>query len=82
MEYNFSDIDQIIIDKSYMRYITWIFLTSGNYVDIVARGKYKRFYCTCLQLDAYDENMTELTIDDLHYALKDKRIPIAFNFDP
>ena len=60
----------------------WIFLIfKSNYIEVYFNNKKGRFYCSSLQLDSFDENWTEKTIDDLQYSLLKKGIMIEFRLD-
>ncbi|MDJ1483004.1 hypothetical protein QNI16_21055 [Cytophagaceae bacterium YF14B1] len=77
--YKLNQIDDIEIYHSLLlQGICWIFFQSGNYVTITTGGYNFRYYCGSLCGDTYDENFTEKTIDDLHYALKERNIPVQF----
>ncbi|WP_143473494.1 hypothetical protein [Flavilitoribacter nigricans] len=65
----------------------WLFFPMGqfggncNYVEITTiEGQRHKFLCAGLDLDAFDENDTEETLDTLHDNLKRKNIPVQFNF--
>jgi hypothetical protein len=82
VSYNLEEIRNVKIDQSKWLWLTFIFAHgAGNYVEICTGSEAKRFYCTCLQLDAFDENLTKKTIDDLHFALRERNVPTEFNLD-
>ena len=78
---NNSDIQLVTIDKTTRKW-TKIFLDFGeNYLLIQTKDNTYKFNCAGLDLDAYDENWTEKTIDDLRHKLKEKGIKTLFNLD-
>lgn len=79
--YDLAELRDVKIDQSKWLWSTFfIFAHSGsNYVEISTDDKTRRFYCTCLQVDAFDENLTEKTMDDLHFALEKRNVPTEFN---
>jgi hypothetical protein len=80
--YSFEQINKVKIDSSNLLYITAIFAHFGsNYVELTTQDKVERFYCTSLDVDAFDENFTEKTIDDFHASLKQHKVYIEFNLD-
>lgn len=66
IDYKIYDIVKIeVVEKKYAWYL-WLFLSfENNYVKITTKKGVRKFYCIGLQEDSYDENMTELTLDDL-----------------
>ncbi len=83
-KYDFNKIENIRIAKSKNVYWFWVFGTlSGNFIEIKTDStiEYKLFYCTNLNMDTFDENMTDRTIDDLHYTLKQKGIKVDFELE-
>jgi hypothetical protein len=80
VSYTMEEIRNVKIDQSKWLWLTFIFAHGGgNYVQISTGDKSSRFYCTCLQVDCVDENLTEKTIDDLHFALTARSIPTEFH---
>ena len=79
--YLFDDIKQIIIDKTKYKwhYIFGIF--SNNYIKIQNLDKTQVYFCVGLELETYDENFTNKTIDELNHELKNKGISTIFNLD-
>jgi hypothetical protein len=78
--YNLEAIHHLKIDQSKWLWLTFVFAHGGgNYLEINTNQEVHRFYCTCLQVDAVDENLTEKTMDDLHFALEKRNVPTEFN---
>jgi hypothetical protein len=83
-KYRIEEVKTIRIAKSKNVYWFWVFGTLyGNFIEIKTNStiEYKRFYCTNLNMDTFDENMTDRTIDDLHYMLKQKGIKVDFELE-
>ena len=57
-----------------------LFLT-GNYADIKTSEGITRYYCIGLEEDAYDENLTEKTIEDFIIALGKKGINVQTSIE-
>ncbi|MDJ1504225.1 hypothetical protein [Xanthocytophaga agilis] len=77
--YKLNQIENIEIYRSLcIQGIGWIFFQSGNYVTITIGGDRFRYYCGSLCVDTFDEDITEKTMDDFHYALKERKIPAQF----
>ncbi len=56
----------------------WIFLVfKSNYLE----NYKKRFYCSSLQVDSFDENWTEKTMDDFKYSLLQNGVMVEFELD-
>lgn len=75
----FDDIESVSIDKQHPGWKSFFTLFGSNYIEIHTGNDKKRFYCAYLELDAYDENMTEKTIEDFQYALECAGIPVQMN---
>lgn len=68
--------------KKYHKKWMMVFAFSGsNYIEIKTDEGVQRFYCANLEADAYDENMTEKTIEDFLYALERAGIPVQMNLE-
>ena len=77
----FDDIESVSIDEQHSGWKSFFTLFSSNYIEInTATGK-GRFYCTYLQLDAFDENFTIQTIEDFQYALERSGIPVQMKLE-
>ena len=79
--YAWEDIKKIKIDRSKWYLLLWIIFSGGNYIEIYGKNFKKRFFCVNLQIDCYDENITEKTMDDFVSALSGRNILIEFNLD-
>jgi hypothetical protein len=80
--YQFEEIQKVKIDKLSYFFPSWLFLLfSINYMEVYVKNQKKRFYCSYLEVDAYDENWTEKTIDDFKYSLLKKGVMIEFGLD-
>jgi hypothetical protein len=73
-----NDILNVTIDTKKRKWPQAFILFSENYIEVTTRNKSQKFYCTGLELDSYDENWTEKTIEDLDSNLKEKGIPTDF----
>ena len=82
IRYDLGQIQKVKIDSSKRLWITMVFAHSGNnYIEITAAHKANKFYCSYLNVDAFDENFTENTMDDLYASLKQNNIITEFNLD-
>lgn len=80
--YDLAAITKIKIDYSPMLWALVLFIgPSRNYVEVITENRTKRFYCISLEIDAFDENMTEKTIDNFHAALVKREVNVEFNLD-
>jgi hypothetical protein len=80
--FELENVRKVTIDRPKWLWLSTLFIFLGrNYVEISTDGKTERFYCASLELDAFDENLTEKTIDDFHFALEARNVPTAFNLD-
>ena len=78
--YDFAEIEKIKIDDSKLKVISWVLLIfSSNYIEISTNENTERFYSIFLQPDAFDENLTEKTLDDFNAVLCGKHILTEFN---
>lgn len=81
-EYSISKIHHISIKSNPWLLTAWLFGPLGsNYVELNFLETKKRFYCAGLDIDAYDENFTKLTLDDLHKDLIENGVKVEFGFD-
>ncbi len=80
--YQIEEIQKVKIDKSSSFFLSWLFLFFRiNYVEIYANESNRRFYCSSLDLDSYDENWTEKTMDDFQYSLLVRGVMLEFELD-
>jgi hypothetical protein len=78
--YEFAEIDKIKIDDSGLALITWVLLIFYcNYIEIYTADKTQRFYSIFLEVDYFDENITEKTLDDFNTTLCKHNIVTEFN---
>ena len=82
-EIKVQQIEMVTIDKDAgIRILGWIFgWGSGNYIIIKTKDQVMKYYCLCLEEDYVDENLTQLTMDDLHSIFREKEIPVRYNLD-
>ena len=81
-EFPIKEIHQIELGHNKWLYAARIFGPLGiNYVEIRSRNRIERYYCAGLELDCFDENQTQLTLDDLYFTLKRKGIPTVSPFE-
>jgi hypothetical protein len=74
-----QDIQCIVIDRDKRKWTPWfILIFRQNYLLIKTNNKKMKFYCSGLEIDCYDENWTEKTIDDLETELRQKGISTDF----
>jgi hypothetical protein len=80
---NFEDVKSIRIAKSPSWHRVFIpFLIAGSkFVQIRTVTQTHTCYCVELRLDAFDENFTEKSLDDLHVSLKNKGLNVEFLLD-
>ena len=77
--YNLTEIKSIKIASAKYVYLAGLWgVFGGNYVEIETESGKRRFHCSELAVDAYDENWTKLTIDDLQEDLKQKGLKLEF----
>ncbi|MEM8890179.1 MAG: hypothetical protein AAGD28_19550 [Bacteroidota bacterium] len=78
-EFEFTKIYVVRIDQAKWGWLFFMFGYFGrNYVEVeTAEGKF-RFFCSGLDLDKFEENLTELCLDDLCLSLEEKDIPVEF----
>lgn len=77
--YDLEQVNKIKMDSSKVLWITSIFAHFGsNYIEIFTTKKVERHYCTSLDVDAFDENFTEKTIDDFCTSLKQHGVTVEF----
>ena len=74
--YKLEEISDIKISSSWALRLLIIFGFGNNYIKVKTKNQEKKFYCLFLEVDCYDENWTEKTLDDLENALKLKRINV------
>ncbi|WP_442264857.1 hypothetical protein ACSIGC_10930 [Tenacibaculum sp. ZS6-P6] len=80
-KYNFKDLRDIEINKGKsfpMNLISWLFLDLGsNYIKLKLQNTITRkFYCSNLDVDCYDENWTEKNLDDFYNDLKGRNVRV------
>lgn len=79
--FQMNDIKLIKIDKSSFLPAWFFLIFKSNDVEIYLENENKRFYCTSLQVDCYDENWTEKTMDDFKYSLLKRGVIIELGLD-
>ena len=78
--YKLCNIEKIRIDKSSPFIFNWIFmLLECHFIDVLINNKRQRFYCIYLELDNWDDHLTEKTIEDFDYTIKKNKIVTEFN---
>ena len=78
----FREIKSVRISSNKLVYLLLPFLLGRpNYIEVKFKNDVKRYYCLFLDVDAFDENWTEKTLDDLKISLKDKGINVIFELD-
>ncbi|MDW3646389.1 MAG: hypothetical protein R8P61_04990 [Bacteroidia bacterium] len=77
LEFELTKIHVVRIDKAKWGILFYLFGFFGrNYVEVeTAKGRF-RFFCSGLELDLFEENLTDLTLDDLWLSLEEKEIPV------
>ena len=71
---------KLITINNVKRQFFFIFMAFGGcYLSINVPNKKMKFHCAGLDLDSYDENWTEKTIDDLYYKLVQNKFQTEFN---
>ena len=79
--YSLADIKQITIDKTKHRWHYFFVIFSRNFVRIQTSQTSEKYFCVGLELDAFDENWTDKTMDTFHCKLIEKGVPTIFNLD-
>lgn len=78
--YDLASIQKVRIDHSKLRFILWVLLILGcNYVEIYTTNQVQRFYSIFLEVDAYDENITEKTMSSFSNALHKRAVKVDMN---
>ncbi|MEO1218759.1 MAG: hypothetical protein AAFY45_34825 [Bacteroidota bacterium] len=79
LEFEFTKIYVVRINKAKWGLLFYLFGFFGrNYVEVeTAKGKF-RFFCSGLELDVFEENLTDLSLNDLWSSLEEKEIPVEF----
>ncbi|WP_028979860.1 hypothetical protein [Sporocytophaga myxococcoides] len=78
--YKIESIQKVKIDTGKWSDFLIVFIQFGhNYIQINSEGKRRTYYCNGLDIDAYDENFTEKTLDDFSHRLSKKNILVDFN---
>lgn len=73
-----KDIKLITIDTMKRKWIESFMVFGENYLLLETKDKTMKFYCSGLELDGFDENWTEKTIEILHATLREKGISTDF----
>jgi hypothetical protein len=63
---------------------TWrklLLFLSNNYIDLTMGSDTSRYYCIGLEADAYDENLTEKTIEDFQNELEKRNVKVTIADD-
>jgi hypothetical protein len=73
-----KDIKLITIDTGERKWIECFIVFGENYLLLETKDKTMKFYCSGLELDGFDENWTEKTIEVLDATLREKGISTDF----
>lgn len=77
--YDKQSITRIVIAEYKGRqWLGWLLVFKGNYLQIECEGGVYIYHCSGLELDAFDENWTEKTIDTLADKLTELGYPVSF----
>ena len=69
-----NQVKRVLVGRNNFFGLSYLFLSFHNhYVEVYVGEKDYRFYCAPLQVDAFDENWTKKTLDDLYYDFKNKK---------
>jgi hypothetical protein len=79
--YFLSEIELVTIDKTTMKWHHIFCVLGDNYVAIKSGSNADKYFCAGLELDAFDENWTEKTIDTFDHTLRQKKVPVRFKLD-
>jgi hypothetical protein len=77
-KYRFEQISSIHISETANFFLFTFLLFEQNYVKVNGLNPSKKHYCVSLNVDAYDENFTELTMNDFHDDLKTRGLSVDF----
>lgn len=76
-----KDIESVGIKEYHKKWMMVFAFWGSNYIEIKSDQGVQCFYCANLEADAYDENMTEKTIEDFQYALERAGIPVQMDLE-
>jgi hypothetical protein len=80
--YKIDRIEKVKIDKNkWLNLLACLMIFENNYVQIYSGKKSRIYYCNGLNLDAFDENLTEKTLDDFSFSLTRKNIVVELKID-
>jgi len=74
-----DDVKRITIENVKRQWFFIFMAFGGYYLSIDVSDKTLKFHCAGLDLDSYDENWTEKTIDDLYFSLVKNEFPVKLN---
>ncbi len=74
-------ITEIVIDESSNPLYYIFFILATNFVTIKTADKSETFFCIGLERDAFDENLTEDTLESFNDHLVRKGIQVQFKLD-
>lgn len=76
--YPSEEIQKVVIDAQINFIVSWLFQDfRSNFVEIHSSSQKMRYFCASLDIDAFDENLTKLTLDDLKASLTEQNIEVA-----
>ncbi|MEO0471012.1 MAG: hypothetical protein AAF206_15400 [Bacteroidota bacterium] len=77
--FRYAEIEKAHIRRNFLLTPLLLLMVNYWYVEIQSGGKTHRFHCSALDLDCFDENQTELTLDDLYKELRRRNISTEFD---
>jgi len=76
--FDVGEIDCVIFKQKNTKIARLFFIFGINCVEIKVGSKYHSYACHGLEMDAFDENLTEKTIEDLHLSIQSLGVPTKF----
>ncbi len=80
--YNFEQIQNVEIGNENFWALGIVFLSfENNFIKISTKDYTKKYSCLGLELNSFDENVTEKDFDDFHHSLKKIPVNLTSNLD-
>jgi hypothetical protein len=75
--YALRDIQRITLNKSKQKWHYLLGIIGSNYISIQTADQSIKYFCVNLDVDAFDENWTEKTMDTFYSKLKEKGLDVV-----
>lgn len=79
--FELNTIKQITITKAKLPWWRAFIIMGDHYIEIETHTRRQRFYCVNLETDAFDENFSEKTIQDLNHSLLKRHLKVNYLLD-